>query len=245
MKITLRIIHLFIIQTLFSSILNGFFRKLDGIYLDVNSIDPNPLTPKIKVTQEMLSKLNPNQYMYTQSMKIEPPRSTPMYKLEERGMYHCVVCDIDLFEDKKQYYPDDGYVTFWERSDNVFPMREMETEYDGKKNRMARSWQQCANCGANLGVVYADTKSKSYLRYSINSNSLQFKPFDWENEDWHNAYPGQYPGQGHAPPIEEYQKNLPSVQDKMRDEYPELYIKTSEQYIARQKFLNACNQVKD
>ena len=140
-------------------------------------MDKTTFKPKIKVDEYVFNKIAPIQYTYTQFDKIEPPKITEMYKNKGvLGTYNCVVCDVSLFDSSAKYKTNTGYPSFHTAGGNVYTMPEITTEYNGKKNQMARNWLKCLNCGANLGVVYADTKSKTNLRYSINSLSLTFRP---------------------------------------------------------------------
>ena len=160
------LIHLFLSQSLFSSIINDSYFQ-----------------PKIVIDDSIYLKVAPLQYHFTQYEKIEPSKITDVYKIKKPGKYQCVVCDVELFKSEQKYKTRTGYPSFHTKGDNVHVMPETTTEYDEKINQQKRSWLKCVNCGSNIGVVYFDdVKSETGLRYSANSLSIRFR--SQKNEDY-------------------------------------------------------------
>ena len=122
---------------------------------------------------ELKKKLSPEELYVTQDKGTEPAFSGKYDGVKTPGIYHCVVCDTELFSSETKYDSGSGWPSFWEPSieENV------ETESDDSAG-MVRTEVHCSKCEALLGHVFPDGPQPTGLRYCINSVSLDLKPSD-------------------------------------------------------------------
>jgi peptide-methionine (R)-S-oxide reductase len=128
-----------------------------------------------KETQDLRSKLTPEQFDVTQKAGTEPAFSGEYWNEKRSGTYNCVVCGEPLFSSKTKYDSGSGWPSFTAPLDvaNV-------TEHSDSSFGMARTESQCGNCGAHLGHVFPDGPGPTGLRYCMNSASLSLEMDDDE-----------------------------------------------------------------
>ena len=87
-------------------------------------------TPK-EANEDLRSRLTADQYYVTQEAGTEPAFSGCYWDTKEAGVYHCVVCDTELFSSSTKFDSGTGWPSFWDgihsssiitRTDNNYGM---------------------------------------------------------------------------------------------------------------------------
>ena len=99
----------------------------------------------------------------------EAPFTGAYWNTHENGMYHCAVCDAELFSSDAKFDSGTGWPSFTEPA-NIAHLVLKEDDERG----MRRTEVQCKHCGAHLGHVFDDgPREKGGQRYCINSVCLR------------------------------------------------------------------------
>lgn len=142
-------------------------------------------TRKFTVNKEELkARLSPIQYQVTQLKSTERPNSGEYNKFNEKGTYHCIVCDEQLFKSDTKYDSGCGWPAFFDTMD----LSRLTFKQDAslvnpgnilllaKRADLVRIEVLCKKCDSHLGHRFEDgPKSKGGKRYCINSAALKFK----------------------------------------------------------------------
>lgn len=124
-----------------------------------------------KITKEELKKkLTPVQYQVTQESGTERPFTGCYNDHNEKGTYHCIVCEISLFSSSSKYDSSCGWPAF-----NDVLKDKVSLHVDISFPEMIRTEVRCANCGAHMGHVFeGEPSSVTGKRFCINSASMTF-----------------------------------------------------------------------
>jgi peptide-methionine (R)-S-oxide reductase len=134
------------------------------------SIEETMQTP---TTDELRDRLTPEQYEVTQNGGTERAFTGAYWDTKTPGVYHCVVCEDELFDSGAKF--DSG--TGWPSFDAAIADGRVKRIVD-RSHGMARTEARCANCDAHLGHVFPDGPKSTGERFCMNSASLQLTGAD-------------------------------------------------------------------
>lgn len=100
----------------------------------------------------------------------ERPFTGKYWNHHEKGSYHCVICDAELFSSEAKFDSDTGWPSF----DDPVARERLEFIEDHSLGE-TRTEVRCKNCHAHLGHVFNDGPTKTGERYCVNSVCLAFQ----------------------------------------------------------------------
>ena len=118
----------------------------------------------------MNKKLTSEQKIILFEEGTEMPGSSLLNNEKREGSYHCINCDIKLFDSNTKYESGSGWPSFYEALPDAF---ETKTDY---LIGYARTEYHCKNCGVHHGHIFDDGPDPTGKRYCNNGICLVFKP---------------------------------------------------------------------
>jgi methionine-R-sulfoxide reductase len=95
--------------------------------------------------------------------------SSPLYELEDKGMYYCAGCANPLFTSETKFHSGTGWPSYWK----PYASKSVAVATDDSHG-MSRDEISCARCGGHLGHVFDDGPKPTGLRYCMDGVALHF-----------------------------------------------------------------------
>jgi len=124
-----------------------------------------------KSDSEWRDQLTPEQFDVCRKKATERPYSGRYNACEEKGVYHCVCCDLPLFSSEDKFDSGTGWPSF---TAVITDGAVQEKDDFGLFSR--RTEVLCARCDAHLGHVFPDGPPPTGMRYCMNSVALKLAP---------------------------------------------------------------------
>lgn len=123
----------------------------------------------ILTEEEWKARLTEEQYRILRKEGTERAFSSPLNDEKRKGMFHCVGCDLPLFDSSTKFDSGTGWPSFYDAISG-----HIETKKDYWL-LVPRTEYHCARCGGHHGHVFKDGPEPTGLRYCNNGAVLTFK----------------------------------------------------------------------
>ena len=124
----------------------------------------------VKSEAQWRELLTPEQFRVTRRAGTERPFCGVFHDNHRNGVYHCVCCDLPLFDSGTKFESGTGWPSFFGPVAAAAVISHRDTSHG-----MIRTEVVCGRCEAHLGHVFEDGPPPIGLRYCLNSVSLTFR----------------------------------------------------------------------
>lgn len=126
-----------------------------------------------KTAEEWREQLSSDEFRVTRQAGTEAAFTGRYWDTKTPGVYHCVCCEVPLFDSATKYDSGTGWPSFSQPIDPQAVVNEQDVTLG-----MARTEVLCSQCDAHLGHVFPDGPPPAGKRYCMNSLSLKLVPLD-------------------------------------------------------------------
>jgi peptide-methionine (R)-S-oxide reductase len=123
-----------------------------------------------KTDAEWRAQLDAMQYQVARQAGTERAFTGKYWDHWEPGRYHCIGCDIPLFEADTKFDAGCGWPSYSQPINATVIERIVD-----RSHGMVRIEVRCDRCGSHLGHVFNDGPAPTGERFCINSASIDFK----------------------------------------------------------------------
>ncbi|MFN8396941.1 MAG: peptide-methionine (R)-S-oxide reductase MsrB [Bacteroidia bacterium] len=124
----------------------------------------------LKSDDEWRKVLTNEEFEITRRQGTEYAFSSPLYEVEDKGMYYCTCCANPLFRSETKFHSGTGWPSYWK----PYATKSVATTSDNSHG-MVRVEVHCARCEAHLGHVFDDGPRPTGMRYCMDGVALHFE----------------------------------------------------------------------